>query len=92
MSDCPALDTLRNVQALIAKALQEDEEKAVTPAECPSDQAVIRVACAAGAKVHHREDGMWVVLDQENTPLWWACFGSEAHAARAYCMQNKIPT
>ena len=35
-------------------------------------------------KTHQREDGQWVILDQPETPFWYAAFNSEEDAVKAW--------
>lgn len=38
-----------------------------------------------GAKFHRSGIGRWIVLDQQNSPLWHREFLTKLGAARAYC-------
>ena len=35
-------------------------------------------------KIHEREDGFFVILDQRETPFWYALFISEEYAMMAW--------
>lgn len=50
----------------------------------------IRVATAHGAKLHQADDGLWCVLDQTNSLLWFAWFKTEGTAAWAYCFEHGL--
>lgn len=43
-------------------------------------------------KIHQTELGDFVILDQPETPFWWARFGSEEDARKAWdaYQQNKL--
>lgn len=46
---------------------------------------IIRRASDAGAKFHYTETMFtWLLLDMDDSPLWWARFNSKADAARAF--------
>ena len=57
-----------------------------------SAKHVIDKATQHGAKFHQHENGMWTVLDQPNTPLWYAWFLDEGSAAISYCLQHNLLT
>ena len=48
------------------------------------------VAEARGAKMDKADNGMWRVLDQPNTVLWWAYFLDKKTAAFAYCLHHGL--
>lgn len=43
-----------------------------------------------GAKLDQAENGLWRVLDQPNTVLWWAYFLDKPTAACAYCLHHGL--
>jgi hypothetical protein len=51
---------------------------------------VVQFARNQGAIIVQTPEGMWKVLDQPDTPLWWALFANEENAARAYCAQHDL--
>ncbi len=54
------------------------------------DVGAFVAAVRHGAKLHRRDDGRWVVLDQENTPMWTADYASREEAASSYCRHHRI--
>lgn len=67
---------------------------AVVEPDCPVHGQKTRYEEAAlrhGAKLHEREDGMWVVLDQpKDSRLWTAMFDTRNAAAKTFCKQHGI--
>lgn len=56
------------------------------------DQAVEREVNAGEPKIHQREhDGRFVILDQNDTPFWWASFDNEAEARLAWSLSAPVP-
>jgi hypothetical protein len=49
-----------------------------------------RIAEAHGAKLDRADSGMWRVLDQPGTVLWWAYFLDRRTAAYAYCIHHRL--
>jgi len=49
------------------------------------------IARMHGARIEQSGDGLWAVLDQHGTPLWFAVFRTEDYAARAYCLVHGVP-
>jgi hypothetical protein len=47
-------------------------------------------AALKGFKITEIRPGMWAVLDQADTPFWWAYFTSEEIAAKAVCRHNGL--
>lgn len=50
----------------------------------------VRIAEAHGAKFD-QANGMWRILDQPGTVLWWAYFLDQRTAACAYCIHHRLP-
>lgn len=49
-----------------------------------------QTAEAHGAKLDQAENGMWRLLDQPGTVLWWAYFLDRRTAAYAYCLHHQL--
>lgn len=43
-----------------------------------------------GAKLHRDDDGLWCLLDQTDSVLWFAYFRDEKNAAWAYCHEHGL--
>lgn len=57
-----------------------------------AEDDVVRRAREQGAKLHRRDDGRWVCLDMEGTPLWTLTFPTIQRAAEAYLIQKSKDT
>jgi hypothetical protein len=56
------------------------------------EEDVVKKARSMGAKLHRRDDGRWVCLDMNDTPLWMLTFPTIQRAAEAFIIQKSKET